>query len=107
MSGNLKLTAPLFRARQLKCSRTRLAWFVVAVSIVVGTTVLSLLFVPKWAFEISCAALWFALLLFLWNDPTLLARYRQSRGHCPHCGYDLTGNVSGICTECGTAIKIA
>jgi hypothetical protein len=23
---------------------------------------------------------------------------------CPHCGYDLTGNVSGACSECGTRI---
>ncbi len=22
-------------------------------------------------------------------------------GHCPRCGYDLTGNVSGVCPECG------
>ena len=27
-------------------------------------------------------------------------------GHCPHChcGYNLTGNVSGVCPECGTAV---
>jgi len=25
-------------------------------------------------------------------------------GHCKVCGYDLTGNVSGRCPECGTAI---
>lgn len=25
-------------------------------------------------------------------------------GHCRNCGYDLTGNVSGICPECGRAI---
>ncbi len=25
-------------------------------------------------------------------------------GHCEMCGYDLTGNVSGICSECGTPI---
>lgn len=25
-------------------------------------------------------------------------------GHCHQCGYDLTGNVSGICPECGTPI---
>ena len=24
--------------------------------------------------------------------------------HCPNCDYDLTGNVSGICPECGTKI---
>ena len=24
-------------------------------------------------------------------------------GHCQRCGYDLTGNVSGKCSECGTA----
>jgi len=22
-------------------------------------------------------------------------------GHCPTCGYDLTGNISGVCPECG------
>ncbi|MBI3836135.1 MAG: hypothetical protein HY287_17575 [Planctomycetes bacterium] len=25
-------------------------------------------------------------------------------GHCNHCDYDLTGNVSGTCPECGTPI---
>ncbi len=25
-------------------------------------------------------------------------------GHCSRCGYDLTGNVSGKCPECGAAI---
>jgi hypothetical protein len=27
---------------------------------------------------------------------------RQSARRCLHCGYDLTGNVSGVCPECGT-----
>ena len=26
---------------------------------------------------------------------------RYPRGHCKHCGYNLTGNVSGRCPECG------
>ena len=26
---------------------------------------------------------------------------------CPRCGYDLTGNISGICPECGTPIDPA
>ena len=25
-------------------------------------------------------------------------------GHCQNCGYNLTGNVSGRCSECGRAI---
>jgi len=31
-------------------------------------------------------------------------RYRQfiDSSECSHCGYDLTGNVSGMCPECGT-----
>jgi hypothetical protein len=28
-------------------------------------------------------------------------RARPQPGHCRRCGYDLTGNVSGICPECG------
>jgi hypothetical protein len=31
-------------------------------------------------------------------------RYRD--GHCSECGYDLTGNVSGICPECGCPLKV-
>ncbi|MBN1511548.1 MAG: hypothetical protein JXB13_05995 [Phycisphaerae bacterium] len=32
---------------------------------------------------------------------------RSTRGpnRCRHCDYDLTGNVSGRCPECGTEIK--
>jgi hypothetical protein len=25
-------------------------------------------------------------------------------GHCRRCGYNLTGNLSGVCPECGEAI---
>jgi len=30
------------------------------------------------------------------------AGLRDKLGICLHCGYDLTGNVSGVCPECGT-----
>jgi hypothetical protein len=30
-------------------------------------------------------------------------RRRPSAGRCRSCGYDLTGNVSGVCPECGLA----
>ncbi|GMU22893.1 MAG: hypothetical protein AMXMBFR13_29770 [Phycisphaerae bacterium] len=29
---------------------------------------------------------------------------RKSAGHCQSCGYDLTGNTSGVCPECGTQL---
>jgi hypothetical protein len=29
---------------------------------------------------------------------------RRKMGLCAHCGYNLTGNVSGVCPECGGAI---
>lgn len=31
-------------------------------------------------------------------------RFRVPPGHCPNCDYDLTGNVSGVCPECGERI---
>ena len=36
----------------------------------------------------------------------LVASYRKPRSEhptCANCGYNLTGNTSGICPECGTA----
>lgn len=32
------------------------------------------------------------------------AAARRAQGLCVRCGYNLTGNVSGICPECGTTI---
>lgn len=32
--------------------------------------------------------------------------WRQpAKGHCRQCGYNLTGNESGACSECGTALE--
>lgn len=31
---------------------------------------------------------------------------RRNRGLCTSCGYDLTGNVSGVCPECGAAVPL-
>ncbi|HPM24999.1 MAG TPA: hypothetical protein PLP66_13915 [Phycisphaerae bacterium] len=35
----------------------------------------------------------------------ILARTPRPHGHCPKCGYDLTGNTSGVCPECGGAVS--
>ena len=40
--------------------------------------------------------------------PTAYLFYRDRRplrGHCQKCGYDLQGNVSGVCPECGRRLK--
>lgn len=39
-------------------------------------------------------------LLLIWLD----RRHRYGPHQCPRCGYDLTGNTSGRCPECGTAV---
>ena len=48
-----------------------------------------------------------ATLAMLWvlygpYEAHLLRRERKAKGLCVACGYDLTGNVSGVCPECGT-----
>jgi hypothetical protein len=47
--------------------------------------------------------LWVPFLLVFLPTATVCLRdwRRQPPGHCQACGYDLTGNVSGRCPECG------
>lgn len=45
---------------------------------------------------------------FLWHHDR---RRKFKPGRCQNCGYNLTGNISGVCPECGmptgaTATKI-
>jgi hypothetical protein len=39
-----------------------------------------------------------------WLAHSLLQRRRNRAGLCATCNYNLTGNTSGVCPECGTAI---
>lgn len=44
--------------------------------------------------------------LFVFVATALVARFflpdaHPSVGHCPDCGYNLHGNLSGVCPECG------
>lgn len=38
---------------------------------------------------------------FLWRRD----RRRIPPGHCEHCGYNLTGNTTGVCPECGQRFR--
>jgi hypothetical protein len=55
---------------------------------------------PCWMIGVACAVL---------PGLRLIQQIRNARrasvGTCGHCSYDLTGNTSGICPECGTAVK--
>ena len=53
--------------------------------------------------------LWLPFLIVATPTAILWVRDRRPKhyppGHCRFCGYDLTGNVSGTCPECGTACE--
>jgi hypothetical protein len=61
-------------------------------------------------YYVTCRQWWLPLWLpfILVALPTELLWWYHRRspapGHCHACGYDLTGNQSGICSECGTRI---
>ncbi len=57
-----------------------------------GTEVLIPLWIPFLVVGIPTGFLW-------WHD-----RLRIPLGHCQNCGYNLTGNVSGVCPECGESV---
>lgn len=42
--------------------------------------------------------------LFTRSLAVFVVKRKLSPGHCLNCGYDLTGNVSDICPECGAAV---
>jgi hypothetical protein len=51
-------------------------------------------------------AFYAAIALTLWSAPRLIRRrLRRARRHCPACGYDLKGNTSIVCPECGASPK--
>jgi hypothetical protein len=62
----------------------------------------------------GCTSVWRRHELRLWwpfllcATPTtaywLWCKRRKRKNHCRQCGYNLTGNMSGICPECGTPI---
>lgn len=46
-----------------------------------------------------------ALYLFLYPFLRKIVILERSGGYCQNCRYDLSGNISGICPECGTRIS--
>lgn len=46
-----------------------------------------------------------ALVVFALMLVVLPRRRIRVPGRCSRCGYDLTGNVSGVCPECGARVR--
>ena len=63
-----------------------------------GKTASAELHLPLWIPFVVVAA---PTALLFWLDRC----YRFPPGYCRNCGYDLTGNVSGRCPECGESVK--
>jgi hypothetical protein len=59
------------------------------------------------SFQFVSISLWIPFLIVA--SPTTILLLRRGRpnppGHCSTCGYDLTGNTSGVCPECGDVFK--
>ena len=53
-----------------------------------------------WLVMIVCAPFPLIVIIRTW----LRFRNRRREGLCLSCGYDLTGNESGVCPECGTVV---
>ncbi len=54
----------------------------------------------------ACLPMWIPLVIIA--VPTVILWLRGSPlpdGHCSNCGYNLTGNVSGVCPECGAPVQ--
>jgi hypothetical protein len=46
----------------------------------------------------------FAILPVVWVGRRRSSQHRQDEGCCSACGYNFTGNTSGVCPECGMKI---
>jgi uncharacterized paraquat-inducible protein A len=80
----------------------RLFGFLVLAAVVyVGSATLAIHGLPVLGVALIGAA---AVMLPLWLliRPTELQDERRAKGLCVRCGYDIRGNTSGVCPECGS-----
>ena len=71
--------------------------------VVVGTGA-HLVWHHPFALVAAPVSLWLMCLITGLTSPDRRARLVANQGRCGACSYDLTGNVSGACPECGEAV---
>lgn len=47
---------------------------------------------------------WIMVYVWMWIAVAIVGRVRRKLDRCLRCNYDLRGNTSGICPECGTPV---
>ena len=57
-----------------------------------------------WAGFVTVGLVVFAFWYF-GDRPGLIRQRRRAHGQCEHCGYDLRGNVTAVCPECGSPFE--
>ncbi len=63
-------------------------------------------FMPIWrGMAINMTLYFFCSLILVFSAGILARAYRQWVGLCMQCGYNLTGNTSGVCPECGALTR--
>ncbi len=69
--------------------------------VVMPIEVSAICWLPFWSWSVLFAAY----PLFALNSNRLRRLYRRLKGRCGNCNYNLTGNVSGVCPECGMKLR--
>lgn len=80
-------------------------WYVIALGIAAGGFLTIFVWDSPWAFLVAFVGWGAEILVLFWKEPTLIAQRRALHGQCEHCGYNLKGNISGTCPECGNRIE--
>lgn len=62
---------------------------------------------PAWGATINMPFLYLVLACIIVAAVFRFLGRRRRSGRCAKCDYDLTGNTSGICPECGLAAEMA
>jgi hypothetical protein len=65
---------------------------------------------PRCPYHLLVLPIWLLTLMFSVVPVWWLVLWRRARavrlqGHCAACGYNLTGNISGVCPECGRGVQ--